>query len=51
MITIITKYPDTLSARLSILDFSLPASVTSLTISEIVEFLPNFSAFYSMYPS
>ena len=46
-----TKIPDTLSAILEIGAFVLLASITNLTISDIVESLPIFSALYSVYPS
>ena len=49
--TIGTKMPDTLSAILEIGALVLLASITNLTISDIVESLPIFSALYSIYPS
>ena len=51
IITLGTKYPDTLSAILAIGNFALLASTTNLTISDTVDSFPIFSALYSMYPS
>ena len=48
IITIGTKYPDTLSATLAIGAFVLVASTTSFTISDTVESFPIFSALYSI---
>lgn len=50
-ITIGTKKPEIVSATFAIGAFVLLASTTSLTISEIVESFPIFSALYSIYPS
>ena len=50
-ITIDTKYPLTLSAILAIGAFVLVASITNLTISDMVDSLPIFTALYSKYPS
>ena len=50
-ITAGTKYPLTVSATFAIGALVLVASITSLTISEIVDSFPIFSASYSIYPS
>lgn len=50
-ITIGTKYPLTLSAIFSIGDLVFVASSTNLTILDIVDSFPIFSALYSKYPS
>ena len=50
-ITIGTKMPLTLSAILAIGTLVLVASTTNLTISDIVESLPIFSALYKTSPS
>ena len=51
IITVGTKYPETVSAILAIGAFVLLASITNLTISDIVDSFPIFSALYSKYPS
>ena len=51
IITAGTKYPETVSAILAIGALVLLASTTALTISDIVDSLPIFSALYSTYPS
>lgn len=51
VITIGTNTPLTLSAILAIGAFVFVASTTSLTISDIVEFFPIFSALYKTSPS
>ena len=51
IITAGTKYPETVSAILLIGAFVLLASITNLTISDIVDSFPIFSALYSIYPS
>ena len=51
IITVGTKYPETVSAILAIGTFVLLASTTNLTISDIVDSFPIFSALYSKYPS
>ena len=51
IITVGTKYPETLSAIFAIGAFVLLASITALTISDIVDSFPIFSALYSIYPS
>ena len=48
IITSGTKTPDTLSANLDIGALVFVASITSLTISDIVDSFPIFSALYSM---
>ncbi len=51
IITVGTKYPETVSAILAIGAFVLLASITNLTISDIVDSFPILSALYSKYPS
>ena len=51
IITAGTKFPLTVSATFAIGALVLVASITSLTISEIVDSFPIFSASYSIYPS
>ena len=46
-----TKYEHILSAILAIGDLEFAASTTNLTISDIVDSLPIFSALYSIWPS
>ena len=50
-ITMDTKYPLTLSTILAMGAFVLVASITNLTISDMVDSLPIFTALYSKYPS
>ena len=51
IITVGTKYPETVSAILAIGAFVLLASITNLTISDTVDSFPILSALYSKYPS
>lgn len=50
IITVGTKYPLTISASFAIGAFVLVASITSFTISDIVDSFPILSALYSIYP-
>ena len=51
IITVCTKYPETLSAIFAIGALVEVASTTNFTISDTVYSLPIFSALYSIVPS